>query len=548
MYTENYERKGFPIRDFLLKLLLIVIFVVLLCWLLPKFIAPKITNYNNSKNNNLANSSFSSTELSGLSSQIFADNLDKMKEAATSYFTKERLPKEIGESKKITLKDMIEEKLLVPLIDKNGKECNKTKSYVKISKLDDEYLMKVNLSCSEKEDYILVHMGCYSYCESAICDKKDSDDYEIRGSKETSIVPFYGTKSGSTKYYYYGGSTTRYVPTSTSSSKGAVYYITNINNYNTTNNHSGGSGSVINNITNNVINIIVNNCHQHGTCPKPDPKPEVEYIYEYSKTTGATFTKWSDWTAWSKTSCDTKEINCSTSDPSCLYKLQMYKRREKVGSYQKAYTTSHQELTQLASYNQKSCSNFNYVIIDNTTYATTTSTTTTYTRINTITNTTASSTGGWTYTGRKSYANPPRDTAGVHYKWAGADYSYCGDTCTTLPNWYYDTYKYSGGLTKVSSTTTPGRTTTSTSTSSSTSSSLQVSCGSYVYKTVPVYGYITKYEKAYRTENLYGDVCYKSTKDRKKITDGKTQTRWSVYNDTSLLNDGWVYTGKKRRK
>ena len=40
MYTEDYENRGFPFRDFLLKLILIIIFVFLLVWLLPKFIKP----------------------------------------------------------------------------------------------------------------------------------------------------------------------------------------------------------------------------------------------------------------------------------------------------------------------------------------------------------------------------------------------------------------------------------------------------------------------------------------------------------------------------
>ena len=42
---------------------------------------------------------------SPLTSQIFADNLDRMKEAAISYYTDERLPKEVGESDTMTLSD-----------------------------------------------------------------------------------------------------------------------------------------------------------------------------------------------------------------------------------------------------------------------------------------------------------------------------------------------------------------------------------------------------------------------------------------------------------
>ena len=48
MYTEEYEQKGFPIKDFILKAVLVLIFVFLLVWLLPKFIAPIINKNTDS--------------------------------------------------------------------------------------------------------------------------------------------------------------------------------------------------------------------------------------------------------------------------------------------------------------------------------------------------------------------------------------------------------------------------------------------------------------------------------------------------------------------
>ena len=41
MYTEEYDKRPFPFRDFLLKFIIIVIFALLLVWLIPKFISPK---------------------------------------------------------------------------------------------------------------------------------------------------------------------------------------------------------------------------------------------------------------------------------------------------------------------------------------------------------------------------------------------------------------------------------------------------------------------------------------------------------------------------
>ena len=82
MYTDEEEKRGFPIRNFLLRLILIIIFVLLLMWLLP-------TRNNNSNNG-------SDIDLSPLTNRIFNANIQEMKEAAIPYFTTERLPKKVG--------------------------------------------------------------------------------------------------------------------------------------------------------------------------------------------------------------------------------------------------------------------------------------------------------------------------------------------------------------------------------------------------------------------------------------------------------------------
>ena len=71
---------------------------------------------------------------------------------------------------------------------------------------------------------------------------------------------------------------------------------------------------------------------------------------------------------------------------SLMKKLQLLKRKEKIGTYEKTYAKQREVLKQTGSYNKKSCSKYNYVEINRTIYATTT--TTTYTQVNTITTTT----------------------------------------------------------------------------------------------------------------------------------------------------------------
>lgn len=582
MYTEEYENRGFPFRNFLLKLILIIIFVFLLVWLLPKFIAPSI-------NNNIKNNNVDSKGINALTSQIFQNNLDKMKEAAISYYTDERLPKEDGEFKQMTLSEMIGLKLITPLIDKNNKAVDVEKSYVKITKSGNEYILKVNIKDSEKEDYILVHLGCYTYCDSTICEKRETE-VVVKGSiinEKTPIVKKYYCQIVNGKYYSKSGNV---VNKATYDSECNIkppkqddkYSCVKVNGK-----YYDKSGSIVDKKTfdkscnskeedkyscvkangkyydkdGNEVDkeTFEKKCNTKPTdkyyCEIIDGKyydksgnvvdkdayeksckdtPAKEYIYEYARTTNAQFSAWTSWSSWLKTSCNTKAITCATNDINCLREVKLYNRKEKIGTHKQYYTKERTVQITSGSYQEKTCANYNYVIINNTTYAVTT----TYASINNVTSGTASSIAGWTYNGRKSFKNPPRDTTTKHYVFVGADYSYCSDVCTTLPNFYYDEYTYTGTIQSVSSTTTP----------ISSSSGVMASCGSYVTKTVYLYSNITVSEMDSRTEPLYGTVCYESDRTRRLESKGKTETKWSHYNDTKLLNNNWYYTGNKKVK
>ena len=167
---EEERRSGLTIKDLLIRLILIVIFVFLLIWLFPM------------------------PDLKPLNNQIFADNIDRMKDVAKSYYTTERLPKNINEFKKMTLREMIDNKLILPLTDSNGKTCNKDNSYIKLTKLENEYVIKVYLSCSDKQDYIITHFGCYDICSDACKQletttpvKRIDDTTRPRGGKSTTL-------------------------------------------------------------------------------------------------------------------------------------------------------------------------------------------------------------------------------------------------------------------------------------------------------------------------------------------------------------------------
>ena len=152
------------IRDLLVKILLIVIFIFLLMCLFPM------------------------PNLNPFYSQIFNDNIQTMKDAAEDYYTTERMPSEVGKSTKMTLKDMIDQKLIIPFVDKDGNECNTSKSYVKVTKLENEYELKVSLTCGKESNYIIEKIGCYNFCPTGNCTLAEVKDSEVNSEPVKSVV------------------------------------------------------------------------------------------------------------------------------------------------------------------------------------------------------------------------------------------------------------------------------------------------------------------------------------------------------------------------
>ena len=157
------ERRSTFIRDLLVKILLIALFLFLLMYLFPM---PNLTPFY---------------------SAIFNNNIQTMKDAAEDYYTVKNMPTEDGKSVKMTLKEMEEKKLIIPFVDKDGKSCNKSKSYVKVTKDGDEYVLKVSLTCSDESNYIVERIGCHNFCPSGVCDQEKTIA-EVIPKEEKTVV------------------------------------------------------------------------------------------------------------------------------------------------------------------------------------------------------------------------------------------------------------------------------------------------------------------------------------------------------------------------
>ena len=173
MYSDEKNEKSYFFRNLIVKILLVLLFVFLLMWLFPM---PNLNPFYD---------------------KIFSENISNMTDAAKGYFTVARLPKKEGETKSLTLKEMLDNKMLVEFTDSDGKSCDVNASYVEVTKKGGEYIFKTNLSCSTGQDYVIEYFGCYDVCQNDECKKDDNNT-----SNETKKV---------TEYQFYKVTTEEYI-------------------------------------------------------------------------------------------------------------------------------------------------------------------------------------------------------------------------------------------------------------------------------------------------------------------------------------------------
>ena len=138
MYEEGNKRLSLNWGSLLIKLVIIAILVILACWVFIRI----------TKNNN-GSSTLATTDTE------YINNVSAMKTAAFEYYTAKNLPEKVGETEKLTLAQMINQKLLIDFTN-NGKTCDTNSSYVQTTKTSDgNYALKVSLNCGKKEDFIV---------------------------------------------------------------------------------------------------------------------------------------------------------------------------------------------------------------------------------------------------------------------------------------------------------------------------------------------------------------------------------------------------------
>ena len=225
-----------------------------------------------------------------LTQQTYINNITLMKDAGFEYFSGSHLPKEIGDSERISLDEMLARNLLPEFLDEEGNSCNVANSYIEATKtLDNEYEMSVYLSCNNKSDYIVTSI---SDVECVDCNVIVNDDTNNNSSNNNS------NSSGSTNTSR-DNSTTRpsYTNNNNSSSSNerpvTITQTTNINiNYVNTCCTNGSSTNCNDNCLNNVYHSVIFDSNG-GTSVRTQTVKHGEYaVYKSTSRSGYEFLGW----------------------------------------------------------------------------------------------------------------------------------------------------------------------------------------------------------------------------------------------------------------
>lgn len=194
------------------------------------------------------------------------EQLDMMQEATMKYLTKENLPIELNSSKTIKLKYLINRDLMGEIKDDAGNVCDSNASYSEVTRLENNYALKISLTCGENSEYRIIYIGCFEECtDGGICIGNENSINGIctmesteESTDSTSEVPTNSTNTNSS---------------SRPSNNGAGSTISNNTNSNSssTNNNSSSNNSSSNNTNSNSSTSGKRTLYQYEKC-------ETEYF------------------------------------------------------------------------------------------------------------------------------------------------------------------------------------------------------------------------------------------------------------------------------
>lgn len=123
-----------------------------------------------------------------------ASQLNAMQKATISYLTVDKLPTRNNSTRTVRLSELVKNNKIGEIKDNKGNTCSQTRSYSKITRLENNYLVETRLSCGTKSDTIKYYIGCFPSCVGDICEGNKSqtngicEQVESTSSRESTNV------------------------------------------------------------------------------------------------------------------------------------------------------------------------------------------------------------------------------------------------------------------------------------------------------------------------------------------------------------------------
>ena len=137
---DNQDNKNNSTKSLITKIVLIVLLLILIM-----FLFFNITNNLKKKNNK--------EEKVVDSSLVFDNNINKLKNIGEDYFFKNNnLPKNTKDKIMITVKELIDKKIIKEVLDYDSKVCGYNTSYISITKNKNDYMMEIYLNCPSNDE------------------------------------------------------------------------------------------------------------------------------------------------------------------------------------------------------------------------------------------------------------------------------------------------------------------------------------------------------------------------------------------------------------
>lgn len=156
MYDERNNKRGIQWGNLLRGAIKFIVIIIALFLII--FIVTKCTR---GVKNIKSNTGTKTTVKSSLSSQMAS-----LQEATLKFANDGNLPTAPYASKTVRLKELQEKGMIGTLKDSKGNECSTSGTFARITKLENNYMTRLNVICNKKTESKTIYIGCFSDCPS----------------------------------------------------------------------------------------------------------------------------------------------------------------------------------------------------------------------------------------------------------------------------------------------------------------------------------------------------------------------------------------------